>query len=414
MTSHFQYNITAMENIGNKNETKSVEPMIIINFLDKQIKLKPGPVYCFYSETKFPHDELYPTVHTFYKKVRKLNVESIILKGKPIVDPYYVEWVYHAKYRFNSIIEKMEKRSVLTQKNKAMSNFEKQKSQVLSKLKEGTPDYLEAQKELEKQSNYIQDFWNARLFEEYIKNEQYDEPFTQEEFNQYKYFQTKDLKHLYKAKIRALDGLDEYRNFWVESMIYPIRLMIPMNRQLAGALKRNKRWKRQAPYFKFTSFHFKHTFLALNNYKVGFVGCEDITFAKPDKTIGENLIKILKMTNDYDDEKAREEALRLLNKLNIYNPEEVMNCYLWQFINDDMHYKILLSYQLAFRPEILIVDKSALNTGHQLTKELYQFITKLKNTFHFIFVIYDDTMFDKDFKNMVTYKVTKDGNIVDM
>jgi len=395
-------------------DNKYIEPKVIMNFMENQIILSPGSVYCFYDETKFNKHEVYPTIESFVKKLKRLKVESIVLKGKALIDHYFLEWKYKCKVNFDKIIKKMESRSIPSLKEKNLNKLKKEEELKLSKLDKDSEEYKKEKESFDLLIKKKEKEWNRKCDDQYYSNKKYFEVFSEKEIETFKYFNSHDMKRLYKAKNRSIDNLEEFRDFMVELRPYPYRLTVPMNRTLANAMKRNKRWKRKEPYFKLTSLHFKNTIKTLNNYKVGMFGSEDVTLTDSKKTIGYNLTKIFIAIKRCDEDEAKSHALNLLKELNIYKPEEIFDTYLWQHINDDVHYKILLSYVLAFGPEILIVDKSALNTGHKLTTELYKFLEDVQKKFKFIFIIYDDTMFDKDFENMVTYKVTKNGEIVNL
>lgn len=403
-----------MENNEDKknNNLNNSETAVIINCVEQQIKLVPGPVYCFYSEVKFQKNEAYPTIEKFFKKLGTINIESVVLKGKPVVDPYVLEWQYKNALYYDKVIAKMESRSYPSLKKKKLESLEKEKEKELKKCLNDSNLYKQTEEKYDSLIKETNSYFDELISDRYIFNKKYFENFSEEEIEQYKHYQTKDIKRLAGAKARNIVNLEEIRGFIVELKPSIIRFATPIvNRRLARAMKRNKRWKRKAPYFNINRKDIKKALKALNDTKIGMLGSEKVNLVDNNQTIGHNLVKIIRVVKGCSYEVAKKEALDLLTYLEMYDPQNVFDSYLYQFINNDYHYKILLSYVLAYSPEVIIVDKSALNTSRNLTKDLYKFIVQVQEKFKFIFIIYDDSIFDKDFDNMITYKVTKTGDI---
>lgn len=400
-------------NEDNKNDNlNNSKTAVIINCVEQQIKLVPGPVYCFYSETKFQKNEAYPTIQNFFKKVASANIESVVLKGKPVVDPYVLDWQYKNAVYYDKVIAKMESRSYPALKEKAIKKINQNKEKELKKYQKDSSNYKEFEEKYNSLIKETNRYYDELISDRYIYNKKYFENFSEEEIEQFKHYQTKDIKRLAGARNRNIVNLEEIRGFIVELKPSIIRFATPIvNRRLARAMKRNKRWKRKAPYFNINRKDIKKALNALNDTKIGMLGSEKVNLVDNNKTIGENLVKIIRVVKGCSFLEAKNEALELLTYLELYDPQNVYDSYLYQFINNDYHYKILLSYVLAYSPEVIIVDKSALNTNRNLTKDLYKFIVQVQEKYKFIFVIYDDSIFDKDFENMITYKVTKDGDI---
>lgn len=401
---------------------------VTIKTPEGKLVLKPGPVYCFYSQAHFKRTETAPSFKSFRKKIRVADIESVVLHGKPLVDPYYLNWRYVCRIRYDHVMRNIRSRSLKTSEAKALNNLMRKHQAVLDRLKgalrnsERNPRQQAVAKAIsqlertraaqQEESLTLKKRWDSKCLAQAKKNRPYLSLFTPQQQREYCYFQTEDLKRLWAAKTRALESRDAWKDFYFQMRSPIIRALTPWNLTLANAMRRNKRWLRRTPDLDLISRHFSKTKRAVDNFKVGFLGQKKQNLISPNRTIGYNLIKILMVANVCGENEARKKALALLADLDVYDPADAMTRRIWQFINDDYHYKILLAYLLAFAPETLVVDRSALNTGHGLTAELYALIIKLQPKYGYTFVIYDDTMFDKDFDNMVVYVVTDDKRIV--
>lgn len=152
---------------------------------------------------------------------------------------------------------------------------------------------------------------------------------------------------------------------------------------------------------------------SLNGFWVGILGEEDLPFIARDKTIGENLSSILLGVDKCPDpSSAREEAIALLNAVHIPRSEEILDYKFHQFINEDYQTKILLSYLLAFSPKLIVIDHSNMSLSKELTDEITSILLSLMKKRHFCLVLYDDVLFDKDFKNKHVDVLTKEGKIL--
>lgn len=438
-------------------------PQITISTEDGDIVLVPGPVYCFYYQSHFNVHEYAPSFKGFRRKIKHALINNVVITGKPLVDPYYLNWRYTCRIKYDHIMKRFRARSLKAQETKAMTDLLRHHQVILSKLQKmiSENDYGKAVERAEKtyglkggragNGNRLQERldslaqqqaamdqrlaqakkqffatkdaqgqeflrlkgdWDRKCADQERKNEPYLSIFSTQEQREYRYFQTPDLKRLYWAKTRELDTRDSWKDFFFQMRSPLVRLVTPWNRSLAKAMRRNKRWLRKGPSIDLIPGHFKKTFAAINNFKVGLLGQFKQALVDPNKTIGHNLVKILMITNECSEKEAHSRALTLLRDLDVYEPEDIMNRYIWQFINDDYHYKILFAYLLAYSPEVVLVDRSALHTKHVLTTELYSLILALQPKYGYIFVIFDDTMFDKDFPDMRVYTVTKDNRIL--
>lgn len=438
------------EEIDAKAEPLGFDHKVIILTKDGKIDLVPGPVYCFYSLSKFTRKEASPSFEVFRKKLMSLDIKGLILHGKPLVDPYYLDWRYRCRLKYEKLIRKFQSRSGLTNEAKEVNQLMKKHLKALAKLQKQadrknvkalaeklTAEFQSKPAVLKKKLAALEKHWSAyqrefvRISEEIesqkqihahelsalkerwkrrneillVRNKPYLENFDEAQKKAFGLFETNDLKRISRALERSLDTRDNWKDFYFQMRNPIIRFFEPWNRTLATAMRHNKRWLRTSANINPLGLHRGYTLNAIKNFKIGLLGQEKMNLVDSKKTIGTNLIKILMITNECGEAEAREEAIALMSDLGLYDPKDILGRYLWEFINDDYHYKIELAYLLAFSPEVLVVDRSALNTGHGLTSELNDLLVKLQPKYGFVFVLFDDSMFGKDFNNMVVYDV---------
>lgn len=445
-------------------------PRMIIRAKNNVIELNPGPVYCFYSKEKFSSPKsLTPSFREWLFKIRKSQMKQLILLGKPLVDPYFLNWNYKLKVNREKTFKRFEDRSVSSTGEKNLlrlkirqdkkikkliayrdrtsfddkldsleSSYQRKAPEDLLKGERAPADSFERkiaalvnekseldiefkirdaalQSEKDKSQKDYESLKreNERRFELQKKiNAPWLAPFDEEESQNLYGLRTADVKRISAAKNKEIKTRFSWKTYDYFMLPALKRLVYLANRHLLRSLRRTFKWFRAVPSIDLISHMDRHTKAAVNNFKIGILGQDKQSkLVSPRKTVGENLVKMLMITESLSSSDAYARAVELLSELDIYDPAEIMGCYLGQFINDDYHYKLLLAYLLAFKPEVIVVDRQVLKLKHNLTNELYSLIVKLQPKYGFIFCIYDDTLFDKDFKNMKVFEIDKSGNI---
>lgn len=440
-----------------------------IAYDDSTYDLVPGPVYFLYLDPKLEVDRgKSPSLSRFLKLVKRTDIEEIYLHGKELCDPDFLEWRYSCMVSYERRVKRFAGRSARAMCDREMqrvvsegerrlkriekvyseSGYERAREKLVARYGERDIEGLSGEKRtdritrkfirLEDQRGQLEvdrSLLEKRLadyrarFQRMLDAERvaldnrlavveqvnapYLEMFSEEEKEEFRYFRPRDVRRLFRAKNRGATSSTVWKDYYYQACNPLVRNLYPL---VAGgirrAIKRTNRWYYTKLDIPLLSRHRPTTFQALNNFKAGILGNEtQMKLVNPNRRIGENLTKVIMVVDSCSSTEARKRALSLLSDLDIPDPEGLMDTYIGQYINDDYHYKILLAYTLAFRPEILVIDRMTLKTRRPLTQELYALIRKLQPAYRFVLLIIDDNAFDKTFADMVVFRVDREGKI---
>ena len=130
--------------------------------------------------------------------------------------------------------------------------------------------------------------------------------------------------------------------------------------------------------------------LKIRGCKIATVFQDPMTSLNPLRRIGGQITEVLMLHRHLGKEEAKEEAINLLAKVGIKNPEKRFNDYPFQY-SGGMRQRVVIAIALACAPDILICDEPTTALDVTIQAQILQLIEALKKEFGFtvIFITHD-------------------------
>ena len=130
--------------------------------------------------------------------------------------------------------------------------------------------------------------------------------------------------------------------------------------------------------------------LKIRGCKIATVFQDPMTSLNPLRRIGGQITEVLMLHRHLSKEEAKKEAINLLAKVGIKNPEKRFNDYPFQY-SGGMRQRVVIAIALACAPDILICDEPTTALDVTIQAQILQLIEALKKEFGFtvIFITHD-------------------------
>ncbi len=117
---------------------------------------------------------------------------------------------------------------------------------------------------------------------------------------------------------------------------------------------------------------------------------DPMTSLNPLLSIGYQIEEVLKLHHGLNKKEAREEAINLLKKVRIPEPEKRIHDYPFQY-SGGMRQRVVIAIALACRPEILICDEPTTALDVTVQAQILELIRELQQEYHWttIFITHD-------------------------
>lgn len=117
---------------------------------------------------------------------------------------------------------------------------------------------------------------------------------------------------------------------------------------------------------------------------------DPMTSLNPLLSIGYQIEEILRLHHGMSKKEAKEEAINLLRKVRIPEPEKRIKDYPFQY-SGGMRQRVVIAIALACRPEILICDEPTTALDVTVQAQILELIRELQNEYHWttIFITHD-------------------------
>ena len=124
--------------------------------------------------------------------------------------------------------------------------------------------------------------------------------------------------------------------------------------------------------------------------KIATIFQDPMTSLNPLLTIGYQISEVLKLHHGLTDVEAKEEAIRLLDKVRIPNPADRYNDYPFQY-SGGMRQRVVIAIALACRPEVLICDEPTTALDVTVQAQIIELIKELQSEYQWttIFITHD-------------------------
>ena len=117
---------------------------------------------------------------------------------------------------------------------------------------------------------------------------------------------------------------------------------------------------------------------------------DPMTSLNPLLSIGYQISEVLRIHHGLSKKEAEKEAIELLKKVHIPEPEKRIHDYPFQY-SGGMRQRVVIAVALAFRPEILICDEPTTALDVTVQAQILELIRELQNEYHWttIFITHD-------------------------
>jgi oligopeptide transport system ATP-binding protein len=124
--------------------------------------------------------------------------------------------------------------------------------------------------------------------------------------------------------------------------------------------------------------------------RIAMIFQDPMTSLNPLFSIGYQIEEVLMLHHGLSRKEAKQEAIRLLGKVRIPNPEERIKDYPFQY-SGGMRQRVVIAIALACRPEILICDEPTTALDVTVQSQILDLIKELQKEYHWttIFITHD-------------------------
>ena len=138
--------------------------------------------------------------------------------------------------------------------------------------------------------------------------------------------------------------------------------------------------------------HFKtnEEWRTIRGKRISTIFQDPMTSLNPLKKIGEQIAEVIRIHRGFDKQAAKEEAIKLLTRVGIKNPEERYNDYPFQY-SGGMRQRVVIAIALACNPDILICDEPTTALDVTIQAQILKLINELKEEYGFtvLFITHD-------------------------
>lgn len=130
--------------------------------------------------------------------------------------------------------------------------------------------------------------------------------------------------------------------------------------------------------------------LSIRGKRIATIFQDPMTSLDPLKKIGSQITEVIKIHRGLKSKEAKEEAIRLLERVGIPEPEKRFNDYPFQY-SGGMRQRVVIAIALACRPDILICDEPTTALDVTIQAQIINLIKDLKKEYGFtvIFITHD-------------------------
>ncbi len=130
--------------------------------------------------------------------------------------------------------------------------------------------------------------------------------------------------------------------------------------------------------------------LGIRGKKIAMIFQDPMTSLNPLFSIGYQIEEVLMLHQGMSRKDAKEEAIELLRKVRIPNPEQRMKDYPFQY-SGGMRQRVVIAIALACHPEILICDEPTTALDVTVQSQILELIKELQKEYHWttIFITHD-------------------------
>lgn len=138
--------------------------------------------------------------------------------------------------------------------------------------------------------------------------------------------------------------------------------------------------------------HFKTNdeWLNIRGKRISMIFQDPMTSLNPLRRIGSQISEVIRLHRGYDKEAAKEEAIKLLERVGIPNARERYRDYPFQY-SGGMRQRVVIAIALACLPDILICDEPTTALDVTIQAQILKLIQDLKDEYNFtvIFITHD-------------------------
>ena len=449
-----------MEERTEKESVNEQSHYVTLKLSESILKLIPGPVYLFHLQLRFLKEtKKKPSLARILRYLKKTDISGVSIHGRKMTDPRILKYRYRCRISYEKRISRFKKRSPYVL---ALRKLERQKGKISlnedrirrsfdrvqrrldifkayddSNSADDTnrpslPDGFQIQKEkLEVQSKLLlrrlADFkkHTDRLIEYRTKeaeklaasletcNLKLLQAFSDAEKETFRHLRTRDVIKLSKALEKGDQTSVPWQDYNYRVCPLSVRWIRPYFCWTLKGKKGSRDRTDRRDDIPLTEALPRVTMRTTDNYRIGVLGSKIVKrIVNSNETIGRNLTRIIMTAESCSSDEAYSRALTLLRLLGIPDPEEVLDTRVNQYINEDYHYRILLAYALAFRPEILVIDMARLRLRPTVFKNLLHLMRKFQETMNLIVCVVDTEIRVSRGEDTVLLDIDGSGHVV--
>jgi len=162
---------------------------------------------------------------------------------------------------------------------------------------------------------------------------------------------------------------------------------------LIGMLDENGRISQGHIYYSgvdLTTFKTNEEWLNVRGKRISTIFQDPMTSLNPLRRIGSQITEVIQLHRGFDKESAKEEAIKLLERVGITDARTRFNDYPFQY-SGGMRQRVVIAIALACQPDILICDEPTTALDVTIQSQILQLINSLKDEYGFtvIFITHD-------------------------
>lgn len=139
-----------------------------------------------------------------------------------------------------------------------------------------------------------------------------------------------------------------------------------------------------------TTYKTNEAWLNLRGKRISTIFQDPMTSLNPLRRIGSQITEVIELHRGLDKEAAKEEAIKLLERVGILDARTRFNDYPFQY-SGGMRQRVVIAIALACQPDILICDEPTTALDVTIQSQILQLINSLKEEYGFtvIFITHD-------------------------